>query len=272
MNRSRPALLLKNSPLLLTLAQVRISPVLQMRSFVPEIQERLRKSGYPRYAESQTQEIVLTGGPEPKVNLSSKWVFGDRDLRSAVVVAPEFVALETVAYETFDAFVERMANALRVVGEVVQVDLAERLGLRYLDYVRPLGNDTMAEYLSPGLLGIGGVEGLGEVRSQYLAQGQSDLGRMMVRVTRGAGPFRLPPDLQPLDLALENVPDCDDWALLDFDHFSEMPRPYNVDAIADALWGLHDLVDATFRNAATAHAFAAWGAEEVPVHAEHVGD
>jgi uncharacterized protein (TIGR04255 family) len=243
-----------------------------MKSFVPEIQERLRKSGYPRYAESQTQEIVLAGASEPKVNLSSKWVFGDRDLKSAVVVAPEFVTLETVAYETFDAFVERMAEALRVVGEVAQVDLAERLGLRYLDYVRPLGNDTMADYLSAGLLGIDGVEGLRGVRSQYLARGQSDLGQMMVRVARGAGPFRLPPDLQPLDLSLKDVPECDDWALLDFDHFSEMPRPYNVEAIVDALWGLHDLVDAMFRKAATGHAFAAWGAEELPVHAERVGD
>ena len=163
--RSRPALLLKNSPLILSLVQVRISPVLQMKSFVPEIQERLRKRGYPRYAEAQTQEIVLTGGPEPMLNSSSKWVFGDRDLKTAVVVAREFVTLETTAYETFDLFVERMAEALRVVGEVAQVDLAERLGLRYLDYVRPLGNDSMADYLSAGLMGIDG-DGLRGVRSQ----------------------------------------------------------------------------------------------------------
>jgi uncharacterized protein (TIGR04255 family) len=270
MRRTRQALLLKNSPLILALAQVRISPVLQMKQFVPEIQERLRKSGYPRYAEAQTQEIVLTGGPEPMLNTSTKWVFGDRDLKTAVVVAREFVTLETTSYETFDLFVERMAEALRVVGEIAQVDLAERLGLRYLDYVKPLGTDSMADYLSAGLLGING-EGLRGVRSQYLARGQSDLGQMMVRVTHGGGAFRLPPDLQPLDLAQPTIADSGDWALLDFDHFSDMPRPYNVDAIVDALWGLHDLVDATFRNSATEHAFAAWEAQELPVHGERAG-
>lgn len=274
MRRNRQALLLKNSPLILALAQVRISPVLQMKQFVPEIQERLRKSGYPRYAESQTQEIVLAGISEPKLNVSTstKWVFADRELRSAVVVAPEFVTLETAAYGTFDAFIDRMADALRIVGEVAQVELAERLGLRYLDYVTPKPTDQMADYLSPGLLGMAGVDGLRAVRSQYVARGQSDLGQMLVRVTRGTGAFMLPPDLQPLDVALGPVPDHDDWALLDFDHFAETPRAYSVDAIADALWDLHDLVDALFRDAATPHAFTAWGAEEVTGDGKRVGD
>jgi uncharacterized protein (TIGR04255 family) len=71
---------------------------------------------------------------------------------------------------------------------------------------------------------------------------------------------------------LDNIPNCDDWALLDFDHFSQAPRPYDVDAIVDALWGLHDLVDALFRDAATRHAFTAWGAEEVPAHGDRAGD
>ena len=152
MRRNRQALLLKNSPLILALAQVRISPVLQMKQFVPEIQERLRKSGYPRYAESQTQEIVLAGISEPKLNVSTstKWVFADRELRSAVVGAQEFVTLETAAYGTFDAFIDRMADGLRIVGEVCSGG-ARRTAGTALSRLRDTKTDRpdRRDYLSP---------------------------------------------------------------------------------------------------------------------------
>lgn len=233
-----------------------------MRAYIPEIQERLRRIGYPRYSESQTQEIVLGPSSAPTVNLQSKWLFGDRDLKTAVVVAADFITLETAEYDTFDVFVDRMHTILGVVGEIAQIDLTERLGLRYLDYIRPLSADRVADYLSPGLVGIAPMDGLENLTSRYLAQGASEVGRFVVRLTRSTGSFELPPDLQPPDVDLSGVPSGDEWALLDLDHFSVAPRDYRPDVIAEGLWDLHDVVDGLFRDAVTPHAFEAWGAEQ----------
>lgn len=233
-----------------------------MRTYIPEIQERLRKIGYPRFSESQMQEIVLGPLSTPTANLQNKWLFGDRDLRTAIVVAADFITLETAEYDTFDVFVERMHTVLGVVGEIAQIDLAERLGLRYLDYIRPLSADKVADYLSPGLAGIAPMDGLRDLSSRYLAQGSSEVGRFVVRLTRATGSFELPPDLQPPDVDLSNIPGADEWALLDVDHFTVAPRAFQPDAITEALWDLHDEVDGIFRGAVTAHALEAWGAEE----------
>jgi uncharacterized protein (TIGR04255 family) len=232
-----------------------------MRTYIPDIQERLRKNGYPRFQEAQMQQILLGSGSAPTVNLQSKWIFGDRDLKTTVVIAADSVTLETAEYDTFDVFADRMRRVLEVVGEIVAVDLAERLGLRYLDYIRPRAGDRVADYLSPGLAGIVAKDEFRNLTSRYLAQGASDVGRFLVRLTRSAGPFELPPDLQPADVDLSDLPDAEEWALLDVDHFSTASLQYRPDAIVEALWDLHDVVDGLFRDSVTPHAFEAWAAE-----------
>ncbi len=264
MRRTRPPLLLRHSPLVLVLAQVRISPVLQMKTYVPAIQERLRKAGYPRFAETQIQEIVLFPGPggTPAVNTQSKWLFHDRENKSAVVVSPDFIALETVAYDTFDAFSARLVDVLEVVREVAQVELAERLGLRYVDHIRPLGSDRLDDYLNAGVVGLGDIQGATAAEARFLATGTSDFGQFVFRLSRSAGKFALPPDLQPQDLQPDVSQESGDHAVLDVDHFSVAPREFSPGALIDGLWDLHDVVEGLFRTATTPHAMRMWGAEE----------
>ena len=59
MKRSRPPLKLHKSPLVMVLAQVRISHVAKMGDYVDDVQERLRRSGFPRFEEGRGHEILL---------------------------------------------------------------------------------------------------------------------------------------------------------------------------------------------------------------------
>lgn len=263
-HRSRPPLKLDQSPLALVMAQVRIGAVLRMEDYIPDIQERLRGAGYPRFAQAQTQEIRIAPAlnSSPLLKTSTKWLFGDRDNTTAVVVAPDFVLLETVAYDTFDEFMKQFTAALAVVGEVAKVDLAERVGLRYLDAVRPHGTDSLDDYLAPGIQGLS-LEGVGlsEQRGRYILEGKTSVGMMRLRLTRGQGRIPIPLDLQPPDLAWP-AEDGEQYALLDFDHYKVGTMRYETAGLTDLLWALHDPVEGAFREAVTDLAMQRWGAAD----------
>lgn len=263
--RTRPPLRLLRSPLVLVLAQVRFAPVLQMATYVPGIQERLRKAGYPRFSESLIQEFLLGPTPNsaPSMSTRSKWVFADRDTQTAVALTTDFVAFETVAYDTFDQFVEAMGAVLDIVGSEANIELSERIGLRYVDLVRPLPGERLNDYLAPGLAGLESLPEAVSSQSRLLMQGASQHGQFIFRLTKGTGAASLPPELQPSDLPANLPGDDGEFAMLDMDHASTGTRGYDVDTITDDLWALHDLVDGLFRSAATPHALLQWGAEPV---------
>lgn len=264
MQRSRPPLRLHDSPLLLTLAQVRISPVLQMPTFIPEIQEKLRNAGYPRFSESLMQEILLGPGVSASPSqVRTKWTFTDRDATKAVVIAPDFVTLETVVYDTFDVFSDELRSVLALVGDVAEIELAERLGLRYLDCIRPVGEDRLVDaYLAPGLSGVN-LESVGARadRSIFVAQGTTASGQYILRLTRGSGPVALPADLNPADVTITPPEGDGEYALLDVDHFSAFTREYRPEVLAGVFWELHDVCEGIFRAAVTPHALECWGVE-----------
>lgn len=265
MRRTRPPLRLLRSPLILVLAQVRFASVLQMATYVPGIQERLRKVGYPRYSETVLQEFVLGPTPNtaPSMSTRNKWVFADRDTRTAVALTTDFVAFQTVAYDTFDRFVEAMGAVLDVVGSEANVELTERVGLRYVDLVRPATGDRLNDYLAPGLAGIEPLPEALSSQTRLLIHGASQHGQFIFRLSKGTGGVTLPPDLQPSDLPIDISGDDGDYALLDMDHGSAGTRGYDVDSITEDLWGLHDLVEGLFRSAVTPHALLQWEAQPV---------
>jgi uncharacterized protein (TIGR04255 family) len=265
MQRSRPPLKLHDGPLVLALAQVRIAAVLQMQTFIPEIQERLRNAGYPRYSESQMQEIVL--GPAAAATtgaVMTKWTFADKDGTKAVVIAPDFVTFEAANYDTFESFSEELGSVLSLVGEVAKIALAERLGLRYVDCIRAGDDDRIEDYVVPGLAGIElSPVGAQRSRSVFVVQGTTASGQYIVRFSRNSGAFALPADLQPADVTINPPDGAGEYALLDVDHFSTQTREYRPEVLLDLFWQLHDVSEGIFREAVTSHALRAWKMEEL---------
>jgi uncharacterized protein (TIGR04255 family) len=265
--RSHPPLRLARSPLALALVEVRIGTILKMPDFVPAIQDRLRRDGYPGYSESQVQQVLIAGGGPlmgpPQVQSSVRWVFLNEQNVTAAVLSSSAIVLETASYETFDDFVDKLTRILDVVREEAGVSRFERLGLRYVDIVRPIDGDVLADYIAPGVLGIdessfGGTDPV----SRCEVRASTPRGTLVARVTRGFGEVPFPPDLVPLDVISPLLEAANSAvAVLDFDHFSAEPGPFDDAAVVNGLWGLHDNIDRAFRAAVTDHAMKRWEAE-----------
>lgn len=263
MLRSRPALRLERNPLIIVLAQVRIPPILRVGEMIPAIQDAFRSLGYPRYGEARILSATLLsgagaiGGSQP--SLASRYNFFDRDARRGVVLSPEFVTYQTTSYEGFERFTEEWAQVLDICRTHLGPAFAERLGLRYIDFIQPRSGEHLETWLKPGLHGLAELE-LRNVQAQFEIRGLTPVGELVFRLARPRSGL-VPGDLQPFELQVvpQEEPRDGEYAVLDFDHFSTNPRDFDTGQLIEAFWELHDIVDGAFRSAVTPEALAAWG-------------
>lgn len=239
-----------------------MSPVLQMETYLPKIQEAFRRDGYPRFEVLLTQEIQL--GPEFKVATGSSWVFSNKDKSEAVVLSPLFVSLMASEYDTFDVFAEKLERVLRVVAEAADLDLCERIGLRYVDLIRLDDGETWDDYLAPGLLGPP-MDRLSPEKFLYRFEGRAttSAGELAIKLFQSDDGRFLPPDLSPQEIEYKvSVESGEVVTVLDTDHFSVGPRDFDPPSIIEQMWLLHDKIDMAFRSAVTEKALQKWGSGE----------
>jgi uncharacterized protein (TIGR04255 family) len=259
--RTLPPLRLRKSPLVLVLAQVKISTVLQMSEFLPKIQERLRRQDLPMFRASRTQEILL--GPKPILQSHDRWLFSNKEMTQTVILAPDFIALSVSAYTVFEEFVKVLGEALRVVETETQVAFSDRLGLRYVDLIRLAEGETFGEYLQPGLGGVSPAAlGAKKVLQQVQIKAETEMGTVLVRLWQTEDGTFLPPDLPSEDVQFTKKPSPGELVtILDMDHFSAQQREFNPERLIEDVWRLHDGQDHAFRAIVTDTALTRWGAE-----------
>lgn len=266
MQRTLPPLKLQNSPLVLVLVQVRIAPVLQMEEYVPELQERLRRAGFPGYVSGEDLQFQL--GPSPAVQRAPRWEFQNKQQTESVVLGQNFIAVQTSVYDVYEAFEELFSGPLQVLAEVVEPTLVQRIGLRYVDLVRPRPDEDVSVYLEPSLHGLAAHDvGAIDLLSRFEMLAQTKVGTMRIRCQQSTEGSPLPPDLRhaTLDFSSTVAHGLDRGELvtfLDFDHFSTDPIDYDPSGIVDAVGQLHDNLDQAFRAAVTRHALEVWGMQE----------
>ena len=247
----------------MVLAQVRISAVLKMKEHVPAIQEQLRHQGFPRFGEQRVHEVQLV--PEPLFTQRERWRFADRDAREAVVLAQDFIVLETSRYGCFEEFTERLQKVLGVVGSAIgaQATISERLGLRYVDLILPEPDEQPNDYLQQKLHGLRAEDlALEKMLNRFEARGQTPLGQLVVKLHQNEEGAILPPDLMASELAQgRKVQSGGLITLLDIDHYSIQSRDYDPPALIDAMWQLHDYTEKAFLSAVTPLALERWGRE-----------
>jgi uncharacterized protein (TIGR04255 family) len=233
-----------------------------MEKFVPEIQEQFRHNGFPRFVRGQVQEIMLQAEGPPRLNTTDRFEFLNRDSSFGIVLSPSSMIVQTKNYTNFEEFEKTIATALTVVNSIVKIDLAERIGLRYIDVVRLREKESFADYLRPGLIGMD-TTGLGITKwtSRYESLGITQLGKLVVRCAQSEDP--VPINVVPSSMApsLQLSPN-EIVAVLDFDHFVEDSLDFDVDTILSKIANLHDATDRAFRNSVTGKALELWGNEE----------
>ncbi|HEY9780756.1 MAG TPA: TIGR04255 family protein [Leptolyngbyaceae cyanobacterium] len=263
MKRTSPALYLKSSPLVYVLAQVVISPILSMPDYIPAIQEKLRHKGYIKYKHAPTQEIIL--GPQIQLSALNRWFFTDRDEQKAVIISPQFIVIETTNYETFDTFMQSFKEVLLIFKEITNASLAERIGLRYVDVIRPKEGQALSDYLQPGLLGIP-AEQFGGSKSLYRLEANAitPAGALVLRLFQSDNGSYLPPDisLESVKPKLQ-IEQGETVTVLDIDHFSLQEHDFVTDDLVESMWQLHNYTDRAFKAAVTSKALQIWEAENV---------
>lgn len=262
MNRTLPPLKLSKSPLVLVLCQVRFTPILAIADYVPRIQDRLRKRGYPHVRSAPAQDLVFSPSG-PQVTQRPRWMLQDKSLTLSIILAENFVAFETTAYGVFDEFVESLALAVNTVAEAVQELYVQRIGLRYVDLLRSPDSETWRKYIRPELHGLQSpVFRSGTQLQLHQSMAQTNHGTMVVRIFQNRDGQLLPPDLADTASTLKVAPPPSAGellTLLDLDHYSEKGRDYESGAVEQQAWELHNDLDRVFREAVVTNAaLEAW--------------
>lgn len=261
---------MSNAPVYYALAQAHFNPVAAMSKYVDQIQDRLRREGYPLFEPQQITHLVVPGPgqsqqTEPQITHTFSWLITGSGRTAGFILTPSALTYHTTAYETHNEFVPVLLLGLAVVHEVVTLDHVSRLGLRYLDAVLPRDNESVQQYL------VGGLHGIEFNATQRYMMTESvfgtetgplvPTGMLVTRVHRMTAPLGFPPDMQPNGLTVTpkfEVKGARAHAVIDTDHFVEGHMPIDMDKLSEQLLSLHATIQSVFRATTTDHARAAW--------------
>jgi uncharacterized protein (TIGR04255 family) len=262
MKRTCEKLRLSHSPLSLVLCQVRFSPLLAMGEYIPRIQDRMRRTGYPVNASTPIQELQF--GPTGAVTRDRvHWEFVAKDQRSSVVVAEGFVVLQTTSYDDFETFIAQIKSVVSTVNEVVDAIVIQRVGLRYVDAIVPKSGESWRDYVQPSLHGFESrlfKEDSALRLHQTVAA--TDTGTMLVRIHQNREGATLPPDLGTgaLKPAPSTAKKGETITLLDIDHFHVCDNvEYAAEHFESVAWTLKNASYEVFvEHLVTPHALKVW--------------
>jgi uncharacterized protein (TIGR04255 family) len=261
--RTYQPLQLPRSPLIYVVAQVNISAVVAIERYVPEIQEKLRRNGFPGFTSAQVPEFIFeTPGARPVVTPLARFEFQDREARTGIVLTPKSIAVHTNQYTTFDGFHTILAMALETVHAAAELQLHERIGLRYVDLIQLDAEEKLQDYLAHHLLGYDAASiGVSESVFNFQFEGRTPYGQLVARHYPPQLRNMLPPDLAGVLLNYDywEVPLPGRTSLLDFDHAADYKGDFVVEEILSTLENLHDGLDILFRNSVTDFALKKWG-------------
>jgi uncharacterized protein (TIGR04255 family) len=264
---------MSNAPVYYALAQARFNPVPAMANkYIAQIQDRLRREGYPLFEQHQVTHLVVLGQGQaqqgvPQFQQHNVWHITRSDRTAGFVLAPSMITFHTTHYQTSDEFIPELLRGLSAVHEAVKLDHVGRLGLRYLDAVLPRTSETAEQYLVEGLHGIkfSAPQQQNMTETVFSTENHPLLpavkGMLVVRVYRMTTLLGLPPDIHPGSLVFNPKFDMkapQEHAVIDTDHFIEGHMLVDMDKLSEQIRTLHTGIKAVFEATTTAHARNTW--------------
>lgn len=192
----------KNPPVFYTIAQLKFNPILRMEKYVPAIQDRLRRQGFPEFQSANDSHFVFDIDREELIRQrTSRWIFSDKKRTHAYVLSNDSIAFHTTSYVDFEQFSTDILKGLQAVHDEVILSSVVRIGLRYLDAIVPTKGHSVEDYLIKELHTFAGLEG--HFKHRFLENVLQIDNRLLISkifvVEKG---LPLPPDLHPLPLSL----------------------------------------------------------------------
>jgi uncharacterized protein (TIGR04255 family) len=259
---------LANAPLYYTVAQVQFNHVLDLDSYVPTIQSKMREAHFPDFKKEvfQRLDFPVLGTQQgqmvpPTLTTQARYLFGDIDSRSAFLLETNALTLQTTAYDTFETFSAMLLTGLGFLHSAMRLDFVERIGLRYLDAVQPFKDgETLRDYLVPEVLGLS-LRGEGQLQQSVSETTVSTTaGQLISRVIVRNGQIGLPMELGGLALVIEPRFTQHEGlhAMVDTDASIVHREAFELSKVEERLTALHDEIDKSFKATVTNHAWASW--------------
>lgn len=252
------------APVFYTLAQVQFNPIAQMSDYVAKLQEHLRRSGFPDFRAENQFELTIRrldeAEPDVKPTQHMRWSFTNTQRTEGYLLLSNALVFHTTTYDTFADFLKKTRSGLELVHKIVELAYVERIGLRYLDAVTPIGNDPLKEYLNPSLLGFSAnLEGRLSHSFTETVTAIED-GNLVARAVITDGALALSPDLFPLQLELQHrfAEINGRNAVLDTDYFVVKRNSFDLKEIEDQLLKAHDIIANAFKVSVTDYAREKW--------------
>ena len=257
---------LKSPPVYAAVAQVRFNPVLKLDDFLPDIQEGMRRAGFPAYQRHNTVAIQLSflqdGQPTPQTIERPRFVFGNVQKTHSFILDIDALTLQSTDYGRFEDFSGFFMQGLALVHEAVTLSFTDRIGLRYLDRVFPSRGDELAQYLAPEALGLSAK--LGGKPQQSYVETICEVGtyKLRSRVVVQGGGLAFPPDMVLGDLlVLKRLANYEGLhAIIDSDGFLETRENYSPESVAGHLDSIHTIIGDAFHKIITDHSRKVWSA------------
>lgn len=263
---------LSAQPLVLVLCQVRYSPVRVIERHVPAIQEQFRRQGFPIERAGKVQQVTFAAGGDVPVQVDEqqRWEYRTKEETTSILVMQDSVILQTTDYTRFEEFAERLRFALDTVLTATDhgsLGVVHRVGLRYIDVVRPRPTADHRFYLRPGLHGVADDVFQRETHRLHVesrgrtAVGEQRLdGTMVVRISQHEQGLPLPPDLVATAPKLPKTEQAPERVtLIDMDHYVEGNFPPDAEWIVGTSYAMHDDLVETFHNhVVTSEAIDEW--------------
>jgi uncharacterized protein (TIGR04255 family) len=252
---------LSNSPLTYVLAQIRISSVEEISSYVPKLQEAIRKE-FPIYKKVDIQTVELKNEAAPNIQTSTQWHFKDKESLVGIIVDRQAITIHTSKYNGFDAFNLQIKKILERFNKILEISLSTRVGLRYINIIQ----SNLKKYVHSSLLGF-----YEEADDNFLANVETthktEEGFIKVRAIhpRNATVIHqeklVPPNLitSADQLSFKHYGEVNkEYIMLDIDNFHQKQRDFNVIDITKTLSKLHERIYKTFCVAVTKEALKNW--------------
>lgn len=252
----------KRPPLKLALAQIRFSPVLKMKEYIPDIQDSLRKMDFPHYIEEKISTLKF--GQEPSVEHTNRWLFKSKDEKEVVILTQDFIVIETAKYEDFQSFLERVKIVITTFHDQVEAPpYVTSIGLRYIDLIQELDGNAPEWFVRKEMLGITADEmEVKEVKHQTFSSFVTEEGTLNLRTYPGKGIKFMPPGLEDDKLQIETtLNEGSEWRVLDFDNIRQAKFDFNVDTIITNTKLQKKLTSQVFKAVVTSEALKTWGIE-----------
>lgn len=171
-------------------AQVRFPHLYEIEEpgdLVALLQKKLAHE-YPNALPREEPVFAISFGPNPAERPPKP--FGPYRFKSVddawlVSLAPDFIALEAAAYDDWDEFGRRLGTVLTAVGEILQPNAAQRVGLRYVNEIPLTAPDEWRGLFAPELLGFAADDAVSDRVVQTAAQATVSVDEHYLTVRHG---------------------------------------------------------------------------------------